>query len=59
MCSSDLPGTGESSTADALQWARAAIGQIGGAPGAAADTILRPTPKLARLAYMMLANMGA
>lgn len=66
-----IPGNGEPSLASATQWAQSALGstpgstlgstlgQINAAPRALTDTILRPKPSMARLAYMMLASMGA
>ncbi len=48
-----VTGAGESAT-DALAWAR----QLG-ARATATDTVLRPTPDTARLAYLMLAGMGS
>jgi len=55
-----VPGAGESA-GSAAAWARAALARAGGAQGAAASpaNLLRPTPDNARLAYMMLASMGA
>ena len=51
-----VTGGGESAT-DALAWASSAMDRFkGGAPG---PSVLRPTPDTARLAYMMLASMGA
>ena len=58
-----ITGNGESAST-ALAWARAMGGGIGagtvaGQPDRArVATLLRPTPDTARLAYMMLANMG-
>ena len=49
-----INGTGES-TAEALEWAQTTLGRR--SPEAA--SLLRPTPDTARLAYMMLAGMGA
>ena len=47
--------TGSNESADqALAWARGATGR-----GSARASLMRPTPDTARLAYMMLANMGA
>lgn len=46
------------SASDALAWASAAMGRSGRANTDAAP-LLRPTPDTARLAYMMLAGMGA
>jgi hypothetical protein len=52
-----LPGNGESS-GDAANWAKATLDQINGTRTAQAS-LLRPTPNTARLAYMMLASLGA
>ena len=58
-----ITGNGESASA-ALAWARAmgdgtGAGTGAGQPGRArVASLLRPTPDTARLAYMMLANMG-
>ncbi|MGL4312807.1 MAG: lytic transglycosylase domain-containing protein [Sphingomonas sp.] len=60
-----IAGNGEASASSALNWAQATLNQLnsGGrtvtAAANGADSILRPTPKLARLAYMMLAGLGA
>jgi hypothetical protein len=57
-----INGTGETG-ATAAAWARAALARVNGAQGATNDpnstNLLRPTPDNARLAYMMLASMGA
>ncbi|MBB4619321.1 lytic transglycosylase domain-containing protein [Sphingomonas abaci] len=51
--------TGANETADsALSWARSTLGQMTGKGAAAGDSLLRPRPDHARLAYMMLARMG-
>lgn len=51
--------TGANETADsALSWARSTLGQLNGKGPAAGDSLLRPRPDHARLAYMMLARMG-
>ncbi|RSU47382.1 lytic transglycosylase domain-containing protein [Sphingomonas sp. S-NIH.Pt15_0812] len=51
--------TGANETADsALTWARSTLGQLNGKRAAAGDSLLRPRPDHARLAYMMLARMG-
>ena len=52
---------GNESAEDALAWATQAMGQMGGRLNtnpASANALLRPSPKNARLAYMMLASMG-
>lgn len=51
--------TGANETADsALFWARSTLGQLNGKGATAGDSLLRPRPDHARLAYMMLARMG-
>lgn len=49
------------SAGDALAWASSTLGrfQAGGRAAAPAANLLRPSPDNARLAYMMLASMGA
>lgn len=50
--------TGTNETPDsALSWARSTLGRMTG-KGAAGDSLLRPRPDHARLAYLMLARMG-
>lgn len=51
-----ITGNGESAST-ALAWARGATGQFGGKTDVV--SLMRPTPATARLAYMMLASMGA
>jgi hypothetical protein len=58
-----INGTGESQ-GSAAAWAKAALARVNaGPPGATSPTdavnLLRPTPDNARLAYIMLASMGA
>ena len=53
-----VTGTGESAT-DAIAWARSMTGTAGKNGRTSNAGLLRPTPDTARLAYMMLANMGA
>ncbi|GGB23583.1 hypothetical protein GCM10011380_11640 [Sphingomonas metalli] len=53
-----VTGSGESAQ-DALAWASSTLGKFGGRAGAQAASVLRPTPDTARLAYMMLARLGA
>jgi hypothetical protein len=48
-----VTGNGESAT-DALSWASGALGRVRNAP----ESLLRPSPDTARLAYMMLAGLG-
>lgn len=52
-----VTGNGESASA-ALAWAKNSLGQLGGGKTQTAS-LMRPTPDTARLAYMMLAQMGA
>jgi hypothetical protein len=52
-----INGAGES-TQDALAWASAAM-RVGRATSDTAANVLRPTPGTARLAYLMLAGLGA
>lgn len=58
-----IPGNGEDSTSDAAVWAQSTLERLNGTAGKAARSemasLLRPTPNTARLAYMMLASMGA
>ena len=49
---------GNQSAEDALSWATAAMGRFKGDAQVANASLLRPTPDTARLAYMMLAQMG-
>ncbi|WP_375428728.1 lytic transglycosylase domain-containing protein [uncultured Sphingomonas sp.] len=53
--------TGAESATDALAWANTTLGRFGKpqAGTATAASLMRPTPDTARLAYMMLASMGA
>ena len=54
-----IPGSGESST-QASAWARATLDQINGSKDERQMvSAMRPTPTTARLAYMMLAQLGA
>lgn len=50
--------TGSESATDALAWANTTLGRFG-KPQAGAASLMRTTPDTARLAYMMLASMGA
>ena len=62
-----IPGNAETSTSDATIWAQSTLERLGGAMGSSttqmasnsAASLLRPTPANARLAYMLLAQMGA
>jgi len=51
-----IPGNGESRSG-ASRWAQATLAQFQGGTRAA-ESLLRPTPNNARLAYMMLARLG-
>lgn len=55
-----IPGNGDASTSDAVVWAQSTLEKLTG-PSARLQSasLLRPTPNNARLAYMMLASMGA
>ena len=54
-----VTGNGEAAS-DALSWANAAMGRFRNSQTAATNaSVLRPSPENARLAYMMLASMGA
>jgi hypothetical protein len=58
-----INGTGESQNSAAV-WAKAALARVNAGPAGAtspanAVNLLRPTPDNARLAYIMLASMGA
>ena len=53
-----IPGSGESDT-QANAWARATLNQINGSDDRQMVSAMRPTPSTARLAYMMLAQLGA
>jgi hypothetical protein len=55
-----IPGNGETSTSEAAVWAQATLDQInGGSARVQTASLMRPTPDTARLAYMMLATLGA
>jgi hypothetical protein len=56
-----IPGLGESASS-ATHWAESTLAALGGGTRAAASdaaSMIRPTPATARLAYLMLANLGA
>jgi hypothetical protein len=53
-----IPGAGESAS-DATQWAQATLNQINGGQRVTTESLMRPIPATARLAYLMLASMGA
>ena len=50
--------TGAESAGEAIAWANSTLGRFA-QPARAAASMYRPTPDTARLAYMMLAGMGA
>lgn len=52
-----VTGTNESA-ADAIAWATSTMNQLGMRNATTGDSVLRPKPDHARLAYMMLARMG-
>ena len=55
-----IPGNGDVSTSDAVVWAQSTLEKLTGPTGRMQSaSLLRPTPGNARLAYMMLASMGA
>ncbi|WP_174279161.1 lytic transglycosylase domain-containing protein [Sphingomonas bacterium] len=49
-----VTGANENAT-EAMSWARSTLGRLGGRDG---GSLLRPTPDTARLAYLMLAQLG-
>lgn len=56
-----IPGSGDTTTAAAAEWAASTLDRMNGAGGSArlqTASLYRPTPSSARLAYMMLARMG-
>lgn len=53
-----ITGNGESAT-DALAWASTTMGRFTAKQAGTQVNLMRPTPDTARLAYMMLASMGA
>ena len=56
-----IPGNSETSQT-ATQWAQATLDRLNGGRATQTETqaanLMRPTPKTARLAYMMLASLG-
>lgn len=52
-----IPGAGVSAT-NATQWAEATLDRLNGGARTASASLIRPTPATARLAYLMLANLG-
>ena len=58
-----IPGNNENSTSDATVWAQSTLERLSGTAGHAARvetaSLYRPTPSTAKLAYMLLASMGA
>ncbi len=53
-----IPGAEETANS-ASAWAKATLDRFSAKPESAVASVLRPTPKTARLAYMMLASLGA
>jgi hypothetical protein len=53
-----IPGNGEVSVTNATSWANATIDQLNGSARSLGNSLLRPTPSTARLAYLMLASLG-
>jgi hypothetical protein len=55
-----IPGSAETSTSDAVMWAHDTLDRLNGTSARyESASLMRPTPDTARLAYMMLASMGA
>ena len=58
-----IPGNGEDSTSNAAVWAQSTLERLSGTATHAARiesaSLFRPTPSTAKLAYMLLASMGA
>lgn len=52
-----IPGSGVTA-ASATEWATTTLARLDGAPRSAEASLLRPTPATAKLAYLMLANLG-
>ena len=52
-----IPGAGQSATS-ATQWAEATLDRLNGGARTATASLMRPTPATAKLAYLMLANLG-
>jgi hypothetical protein len=53
-----ITGAGESAS-DAAQWAQTTLDRINGGARVTTASLMRPTPATARLAYLMLASLGA
>ena len=53
-----ITGAGESA-GDAAQWAQTTLDRINGGARVTTASLMRPTPTTARLAYLMLASLGA
>ena len=53
-----IPGAGQSA-GDAASWAETTLAQLGGSARVDAASLMRPTPATAKLAYLMLASLGA
>lgn len=53
-----IPGVGQS-VGDATAWAETTLGQLGAATRTDVNALMRPTPATAKLAYLMLASLGA
>ena len=53
-----IPGAGESAST-ATRWAEATLDRLNGGARTATASLMRPTPATARLAYLMLASLGA
>lgn len=55
-----IPGAGDSASS-AAQWAETTLAALGSAarPATATASLMRPTPATAKLAYLMLASLGA
>lgn len=54
-----IPGNGDASTSDAAVWAQTTLDRLNGGAKTQVANVFRPTPDNARLAYMMLASLGA
>jgi len=53
-----IPGAGQTAS-DAASWAETTLGQLGAAARTDTASLMRPTPATAKLAYLMLASLGA
>ncbi|MEO7679969.1 MAG: lytic transglycosylase domain-containing protein [Sphingomonas sp.] len=55
-----IPGNAEASTSDAVMWAQDTLDRLNGSSARyQTASLMRPTPDTAKLAYMMLASIGA